>query len=308
MSTDLSPTPRTSIVVSSDEVALAVYEYGDPAHPTVVAVHGYPDDHHVWDGVVALLADRFHVVTYDVRGAGASAAPARAAGRQGYRMTQLVADLGAVMDAILANKPDTSQKRVHLLAHDWGSIQCWDALTDPRVQPALASFTSISGPSLAMAGRWLRGRGHAGATVKQLRSSYYIAAFLAPTLPEAVIRRGVLARLVAVSQKAGPHSRPTGRPVVERDAINGLELYRANMTATRQARPRPGPISLPVQVLAPRHDAHVTPALQCEAPAPYVDDLRVEVIPGNHWVVEQDPALIADRLTTFIKAVTEAPR
>jgi len=290
-----TPTPRTSTVTASDGVTLAVYEYGDPEHPTVVAVHGYPDDHRVWDCIVALIADRFHLVTYDVRGSGASSAPA---GRAGYRIPQLVADLGAVIEATVP----TTAGPVHLLAHDWGSIQSWDALTDPATRDRIASYTSISGPSLDMAGRWLRERGHLGATAKQLSASYYVFAFQAPWLPEALVRRGVLARLVALSKKGGRDARPTERTMVERDAINGLELYRANFTG-RMVRPRTARIAVPVQVLAPRHDAHVTVDLQCGAPAPYVADLRTHVIAGNHWVVEQDPELIVEHLTSFLDSL-----
>ena len=46
--------------------------------------------------------------------------------------------------------------RVHLLAHDWGSIQAWAAVTDESVMGKVASFTSISGPHLQYAGKFLR--------------------------------------------------------------------------------------------------------------------------------------------------------
>ncbi len=38
---------------ASDGVCLAVHRYGesDPKLPTVLAVHGYPDNHRIWDGV-----------------------------------------------------------------------------------------------------------------------------------------------------------------------------------------------------------------------------------------------------------------
>ena len=45
------------------DVKLAVIQRGDPAHPTVVLVHGYPDTQAVWDELAELLADRFHVVS-----------------------------------------------------------------------------------------------------------------------------------------------------------------------------------------------------------------------------------------------------
>jgi len=153
-------------VRSTDGVELAVYESGDPRNSTIVAVHGYPDNHHVWDGVAELLADKYHVVTYDVRGAGESDQPS---GRAAYRMARLTDDFLAVLDAVSPTEP------VHLLAHDWGSIQSWPALADPRVAGRVASFTSISGPSLDHAGAWMRGlRQHPGATARQLGHSFYI--------------------------------------------------------------------------------------------------------------------------------------
>ena len=38
-------------VDSSDGVRVAVYEEGNPAGPTVVLIHGWPDSHVLWDGV-----------------------------------------------------------------------------------------------------------------------------------------------------------------------------------------------------------------------------------------------------------------
>ena len=48
----------TRRVTSTDGVCLAVHESGDANATTVVLVHGYPDNHHVWDGVADVLAER----------------------------------------------------------------------------------------------------------------------------------------------------------------------------------------------------------------------------------------------------------
>ena len=76
-------------VTASDGVSLAVHAYTeiDKRRPSILAIHGYPDNHHVWDGFAANLADRcnrYNVVAYDVRGAGESSTPAD---RSGYRLT-----------------------------------------------------------------------------------------------------------------------------------------------------------------------------------------------------------------------------
>ena len=64
-------------VDSSDGVRVAVYEQGNPNGPTLVLVHGWPDSHVLWDGVVPLLADRFRIVRYDNRGVGKTSVPNR---------------------------------------------------------------------------------------------------------------------------------------------------------------------------------------------------------------------------------------
>jgi hypothetical protein len=53
-------------------------------------------------------------------------------------------------------------------------------------------------------------------------------------------------------------------------------------------------------VLAPRQDAHVTVELQTQAPAPYLTDYRFEEIDGNHWVVAQEPVLVAGKIVAFL--------
>ncbi len=283
-------------VVCTDGVTLAGYEHGDPSRPTLVAVHGYPDDHRVWDGAVAILAQRYHVVTYDVRGSGESDAPST---RSGYRMPQLVADLGAVLDAVSPERP------VHLLAHDWGSIQSWAAVCDRDVAERVASFTSISGPSLDHAGAWLLdARHHAWASARQLLGSSYIALFQVPGLPEKLLRGAGNDRLSAAISRIGRTARASGDvpPRTEANKINGLELYRANMLR-HVGRPRPQHTDIPVQVLAPAGDLFVTPAMQTEAPRPYATNLRTRTIAGGHWVVSHQPDVIARLTTEFIELV-----
>jgi len=65
-------------ITASDGVSLAVHRYTevDPGRPTVLAIHGWPDNHRVWDGVAEELAGRYNFVAYDVRGAGESSRPA----------------------------------------------------------------------------------------------------------------------------------------------------------------------------------------------------------------------------------------
>ena len=74
--------------------------------------HGWPDSHVLWDGVVPLLAEKFRVIRYDNRGAGASSVPKPVSS---YTMARLADDFAAVIAELCPGQP------VHVLAHDWGS-------------------------------------------------------------------------------------------------------------------------------------------------------------------------------------------
>lgn len=124
--------------VIRDGINLATRRRGNPDGPAVLFVHGYPDNGEVWDAVARALGDDYHLITYDVRGAGASSSP-RA--RQAYRLEALRDDLFAVIDALSPGRP------VHLVGHDWGSIQAWEAVTEPGAEKRIASYTSLSDPA-----------------------------------------------------------------------------------------------------------------------------------------------------------------
>ncbi|MGH3912681.1 MAG: SDR family oxidoreductase [Pseudonocardiaceae bacterium] len=270
----------TSEVIATDEVALRVQESGRPGAPTVVCVHGYPDDHTVWAGVTAELAQRYHVVSYDVRGAGESGKPR---GRGAYRLDQLAQDLTAVIDAVSPNRP------VHLLAHDWGAVQTWHAVTGEWLRGRVASCTSISGPCLDHAGHWFRARlcrptpRALRELVTQLVSSWYIAFFRLPLLPELAWWAGIAQRVLRLME-------PTSSPTVS-DAVRGLQLYRANIRA-RGGSPGPRTTDIPVQVLAPKRDPFVSVALQTDI-SQWVPNLAVRVLPGGHWLPRTHPEIVA---------------
>src|SRR6202044_2599183 len=104
--------------------------------PTVVLVHGFPDTCAVWEPVAQLLAAaELHVVTYDVRGAGDSGLPHE---QSDYALSVLIEDMAAVVADVSPRSP------VHLVGHDWGSIQGWEAVTRELLGGRIASFTSIS--------------------------------------------------------------------------------------------------------------------------------------------------------------------
>jgi NAD(P)-dependent dehydrogenase (short-subunit alcohol dehydrogenase family)/pimeloyl-ACP methyl ester carboxylesterase len=296
------PHPVRRSRLDAGDVKLAVIERGDPAHPTVVLVHGYPDTSGVWDELAGLLAGRFHVVSYDVRGAGASTAPGSTAG---YAFDRLTADLEAVIAEVSPDRP------VHLVGHDWGSLQGWEAVSTPRLAGRVASFTSMSGPSLDQASAWLRHRALRSPRgladlAGQMSRSWYIGFFQLPVLPEMTWRGGLGRGWGRLLRSSGIQPRP-GHPAdtITQDAINGLSLYRANMPR-RMARPQPVKVDIPVQVIVATRDRFIGEQTQLSARG-YTPRLWLRRARATHWIPRTHAPQLAQWITEFAAHVDGAP-
>ena len=94
--------------------------------PTVLLLHGFPDDLRLWSAVAPRLeVAGFHVIALDQRGCGASDAPA---GLQHYHIDRLVGDAAGVLKALGSHPP------VHVLGHDWGAVVTWClSITRPEI-------------------------------------------------------------------------------------------------------------------------------------------------------------------------------
>ena len=289
-----APHPVRHSRIDAGDVKLAVTRRGNPAHPTVVLVHGYPDTQAVWDELAGLLADRFHVVSYDVRGAGASTAPSSTAD---YTFPLLTGDLEAVIRAVSPDRP------VHLVGHDWGSLQCWEAVSTPRLAGRVASFTSMCGPSIDQAAAWLRRRALRGPRgvadlAHQLARSWYIGFFQLPGLPELAWRGGLGRRWGSRIAAEGTSPRP-GHPAgtITQDGINGLSLYRANMMR-RTSRPRPAKVDVPVQVIIASGDRYIAEQTQLSARG-YASRLWLRRVRAPHWIQRTHAAQLAGWIAEF---------
>ena len=59
-------------------------EAGDPKHPTLLLLHGFPTSSHMFRDLIPLLSDRFHVVAPDLPGFGFTRSPDRPAFRYSF--------------------------------------------------------------------------------------------------------------------------------------------------------------------------------------------------------------------------------
>ncbi|GGR68711.1 short chain dehydrogenase [Streptomyces eurythermus] len=287
--------------VRTGGVDLCVVELGDPAQPTVVLVHGYPDSKEVWSEVAVRLADRFHVVLYDVRGHGRSTAPKPLRG--GFTLAKLTDDFLAVVDAVSPDRP------VHLVGHDWGSVQSWEFVTVGRTEGRIASFTSISGPSLDHFGHWIDARvkrptpRRVGQLLGQGAKSWYVYLLHTPALPELAWRGplgkrwpGILERAERVP--AGDY--PTGS--LPSDAAHGAWLYRDNVRA-RLRRPRPDAYAhAPVQLITPQEDVFLSERLYDDLDR-WVPRLTRRTLPAGHWVPRTRPDQLSAWIEEFVVSV-----
>lgn len=281
---------RTQWVNTSDQQRLYVKAWGDERSPALVLVHGYPDNQEVWEPAIQLLMKDFYIVTYDVRGAGQSTIPKRV---KDFRLEQLSQDLDSVTQAVLGGRP------FHLAAHDWGSIQSWESVTEPKFRGRILSYTTISGPCLDHAAYWMRQQFQHEKTkfFKQLSKSWYIAAFQLPFLAPAAWNFFSPERWNAVVAKL---ERQTGLPQnanIVKDGKYGVGLYRANFIP-RLLKPRERFAVCPVQAVVLKYDNFVSPALIDEVPKWAEDFTRAE-LEANHWAVLSAPEKIAGCIAEF---------
>ncbi|MFE2164155.1 SDR family oxidoreductase [Streptomyces sp. NPDC059447] len=295
--------------VSTGGIELCVVELGETDRPTVVLVHGYPDSKEVWSEVAERLAERFHVVLYDVRGHGRSSAPRPLRG--GFTLEKLTDDFLAVADAVSPDRP------VHLVGHDWGSVQGWEFATVARTEGRIASFTSVSGPSLDHFGHWIKKRmsrptpRRAAQLLGQGAKSWYVYMLHTPVLPE-LAWRGPLGKrwpkMLERVEKVPSGSYPTAS--LPSDAAHGAWLYRDNVRP-RLRRPREDAFAhAPVQLITPTGDAFLSERLYDDLER-WAPDLLRRTLAAKHWVPRTRPdqlaAWIGDFVTAREEPATRAP-
>ncbi len=282
--------------MSSGDVGLCVRSAGHPDRPPIVLVHGYPDTQAVWAPVVQRLATQFHVVTYDVRGAGGSSAPR---GRAAYHLDRLADDFDAVCRAV------APARAVHLVGHDWGGIQGWEFATRPRFAGRVASFTSIAGPALGhtlVATRAALRRRDLRRAVQAARRSWYIAPLClpgGPTLMWKVALAGGRWRQWLTLVEGMTLDAEYPAPTVSADGWHGANLYRANIPHRLFQRNPLTPAHAPVQLIVPTRDRFIS-ASYYDAAARMAPGLRRHEVCGAHWLPRAQPDLIAARVAEFV--------
>ena len=109
---DLPQLPGVShrFVTLSTGLRMHIAESGRPDAQVVLLLHGFPQHWWEWRKVISPLAERYHVIAPDLRGAGWTDAPAH-----GYTVEDVVADVLALLDEL-------GLRQVGLVAHDFSAL------------------------------------------------------------------------------------------------------------------------------------------------------------------------------------------
>ncbi|RYL25303.1 MULTISPECIES: alpha/beta fold hydrolase [Acinetobacter] len=281
---------QTHWISTQDQQKLFAKTWGKPEKPALVLVHGYPDNQEVWEPIIEQLITQFYIVTYDVRGAGQSSVAKRV---RDYALPRLSLDLECVVNELLPNR------KFHLAAHDWGSIQTWESVTEAKFKDRILSYTTISGPCLDHAAFWMRDQftHQKSKFFKQLIKSWYIVAFQLPILAPTVWHFFNPERWGKVLSQLEKTKDLPLNPNISQDGEHGIALYRANFVP-RLLKPRQRHAVCPVQAVVLKRDQFVSPELIDEMPKWVADFERVDV-DANHWAVLSRPQEIAAYIAQF---------
>ena len=279
-------------VDTTDQQRLCVKTYGQPTRPALVLVHGYPDHQAVWEPVIAYLSQDYFVVSYDVRGAGESSIPQKISD---YRLARLSQDLEEVVSKVLPNRG------FHLAAHDWGSIQSWESVTDLRFKGRILSYSTLSGPCLDHAAFWMREQFNQDKAkfLKQMSKSWYIVVFQLPLLAPLAWNFFNPQRWAKIVRQLERRDDLPLNPKIVKDGKYGVNLYRANFLP-RLARPRQRFAICPVQAIVLKYDQFVGPDLVDEM-AKWVDNFSKVELDANHWAILSQPEQVAQLIDHFIQ-------
>jgi pimeloyl-ACP methyl ester carboxylesterase len=259
-----------------EDLVFDVIDSGPVDGTPVVLLHGFPQRASAWDAVSALLHER-GARTYapDQRGYSPRARPRS---RFGYHMTELFADVQALITAIGGGP-------VHVVGHDWGGAIAWGvAGTYPE---SVSSLTAVSVPHPQAFFRSL-------VRSSQLLRSYYILMFQMPWLPERFLAGGLGERLLRGYGMPPELLKSYRTDVVEYGALRGgLGWYRS--LATLRPSQMVGPVTVPTTLVWSDADGAIS-RTSIDLSERFVHaDYTLEVMAGaTHWIPELHPAELAE--------------
>jgi len=281
---------------------------GEAGRPVMLFLHGFPEAAFVWDDMLAFFSDPAHggylCVAPNLRGYAGSSAPSDVAA---YRAKHLVQDLVALKELLSPQQPLAC-----LVAHDWGGAVAWNmANQHPELMRQLAIINSPH------PGTFLR---ELQSSPEQQAASAYMNFLIRPDA-EVLLAEDDYRRLWAFFTNMGAVDGPYAwltedvkaqyREVWSQGLTGALNYYRASpLRPPREADAAAAAITLPksmLDILVPTlvlwgmNDIALPPGL-VDGLEDYIPDLRLQrIADGSHWLVHEQPALVAQSLLAFLQ-------
>jgi len=290
-------------------ISLSCRAAGEPGRPVLLFLHGFPEGAFVWDFHLAHFAQPenggYRCIAPNLRGFERSSAPADASA---YRPKHLVQDIAALI-AIEAQAQ--GGQLAGLVAHDWGGAVAWNLANQ---LPELAQkLVIINSPH---PGTFLRELQH---SPQQQAASAYMNFLIRPDA-EVLLAQDDYRRLweFLTNGKGGPTApawltnevKDQYRKVWQAGLRGGCNLYRASpLRPSSAVDPAAAAVSLPPELLNVSLPTLVIWALDDIALPPglidgleaFVKLLTLRRVPeATHWIVHEQPQLIADLIASFL--------
>jgi pimeloyl-ACP methyl ester carboxylesterase len=199
--------------------------------PPLVLLHGWPQHAGMWESVVPELSKRFRCIAPDLRGLGASPAPA-----DGYDKPTLAQDVLDTMD-------DLGIDRASFIGHDWGCVITAIIATDHPERMVKGLMLSAPAPwDRSLDPRRLAGIAHMPIMASPLGAS------LAAQLGKAILRGSGVSEEAAEDYVA---------PMRESDRGHAASMYYRTFLLhelVNGLRSRPGKPDVPVKVVGGDRD------------------------------------------------------
>jgi pimeloyl-ACP methyl ester carboxylesterase len=271
-------------------VTIHVADAGPAGGAPVMFVHGFPQNWWEWHELITpLAADGYRVLCPDLRGAGWSTAP-----RDRYLKADMAEDLAVVLDRLNVGP-------VRLVAHDWGGPVA--VIMTLRHPEKVSGFFGIN-----TAGPWLTPD---LALLRHLWRFAYQIPMSIPFVGRRVIGDPKGRYVRTVGRWAGGGFLPADYGLYVDQwrqpghAEAGSRWYRSFQTreAIRWVRGEyaNARFNIPVRWLHGMGDPIVTPSLLRDYPD-RADGFQLETVDGvGHWIIEQRPDLVLDRLRAFLR-------
>jgi haloacetate dehalogenase len=264
------------------------------AGPPVLLLHGFPETHLCWREVAPRLAQSHTVVLADLKGYGASEAPAGGPNGEGYSKREMAAELVELMGEL-------GHERFAVVGHDRGARVAYRMALDHPGRVTRAAFLNVvptidqfermgNGPSL---GYW----------------PWFLLAQPAP-FPERVLEAAGVALLdhAFATWASNPDAIPPQSRTAYVDALTpstiaamcadfraSFHVDREHEAADRAASRR---IEVPVLVITGADETQLADAP--EVWAAWAEDLTAKLVPSGHFLPEEAPGEVAEALSEFL--------